>query len=460
MYKIDFDKPLHVHFIGIGGISMSGLAEILITNGFVISGSDLNTSDMTLHLEKIGATIYRGHNYNNIKKPLDLVVYTAAIKPNNPELIAATEQNIPIMDRAELLGQIMKNYTYSIGIAGTHGKTTTTSMISQMLIDGEKDPTVTIGGILNTLHSNIKVGESNFFVTEACEYSNSFLKFYPFIAIVLNIEADHLDFFKDINDIRNSFKKYIMNVPKGGYVVINSDINNYTELIRDASCQIITFGMDEKKSDYTAKNIEFNNKGCATYDLFYQSKLIDTITINLTGMHNVINSLAAIAASNAVGIDISQIKKTLKNFIGPKRRFEYKGSLKGVTIIDDYAHHPTEIEATINAAKKLDYNNLWILFQPHTYTRTKAFLKDFAKVLSMADYVILTDIYAAREKDPGDIHSIDLMNLIKEINENCYYFKSFDDIEIFLLENLIPNDMLITMGAGNIYIVGEELLNG
>lgn len=460
MYKIDFNKPLHVHFIGIGGISMSGLAEILIANDFIISGSDLNSSDMTSHLEKIGATIYRGHSYNNIKTHLDLVVYTAAIKPDNPEYIAALDMNIPLMDRAELLGQIMKNYPYSIGVAGTHGKTTTTSMISQILLDAKKDPTISVGGFLNTIQSNINVGNSDYFITEACEYANSFLKFFPFMSVILNVEADHLDFFKDINDIRSSFKKYIMNVTKNGFIIINSDIHNYEELVKDAPCQIITYGTDEEKSDYTAKNIVFNDKGYATYDLYYKSNYLETITINSTGMHNISNSLAAIASGMAIGINIVDIKNSLESFIGPNRRFEHKGSLKGIKIIDDYAHHPTEIEATIMAAKKLKYNKLWVVFQPHTYTRTRSFLESFANVLSMADCVVLSDIYAAREKDPGDIHSIDLLNLIKERNENCYYFKSFDDIEIFLLENLMPDDMLITMGAGNIYIVGEELLNG
>ncbi|PKM95275.1 MAG: UDP-N-acetylmuramate--L-alanine ligase [Firmicutes bacterium HGW-Firmicutes-1] len=460
MYKIDFNKPLNVHFIGIGGISMSGLAEILINNHFTISGSDIAHSKMTEHLQSIGITVYIGHHAENLTNSLDLIVYTAAISKDNPELLSAKALSIPTMDRAELLGQIMANYTHSIGVAGTHGKTTTTSMMSQILLDANLDPTITVGGILDILDGNIRVGSSNYFITEACEYANSFLKFSPLIAIVLNVEEDHLDFFKDINDIRSSFAGYLNNVPENGYIIMNSDIENYLGLLEGLNCNIITYGTNEAISDWTCKNVSFNEKGCGNYDLYYKAKLVDHIQINSTGIHNVYNSIAAIAAAHTIGIDITSSKSSLENFSGPKRRFEYKGSLKGVTVIDDYAHHPTEIEATIKAAQKLEYNKLWIVFQPHTYSRTKAFLNNFAKALSIADHVIITDIYAAREKDPGDIHSTDLLVQMKDINENCHYFASFDDIEIFLLENLVPNDVLITMGAGNIYIVGEDLLNG
>lgn len=460
MYKIDFNKPLHVHFIGIGGISMSGLAEILINNGFSVSGSDISSSNMTEHLQEIGATVFIGHHGDNIKEQIELIVYTAAIHPDNAELITAKEKSIPIIDRASLLGQIMDNYNHSIGISGTHGKTTTTSMISQILLDAEKDPTISVGGILDILAGNIRVGSSSYFITEACEYANSFLKFSPFVAIVLNVEEDHLDFFKDLEDIRNSFQSYLSNVKKDGYIIINSDIEDYEGLVKGNDCNIITYGSDESKSHWYPQNISFDQYGCGTYDLYHQGMYIDTFILNSTGIHNVYNSIAAIAAAYIMGIDVSSINSSLRSFQGPKRRFEYKGAIKGITVIDDYAHHPTEIQATLNAAKKLEYNNLWVVFQPHTYSRTKAFLKNFAEALSLADRVILADIYAAREKDPGDIHSKDLLALLKEKNENCYYFSSFDEIEIFLLENLIPKDVLITMGAGNIYIIGEELING
>lgn len=460
MYKIDFDKPLNVHFIGIGGISMSGLAEVLIGQNFKIAGSDISSSKITEHLKELGATVQIGHKAENITENIDLVVYTAAIKPDNVEYMRTLSLDIPMIDRAELLGQIMSNYHYSIGVAGTHGKTTTTSMMSQILLDAKKDPTISVGGILDLLGGNIRVGNSSYFITEACEYSNSFLKFYPYIAIVLNIEEDHLDFFKDITDIRKSFRQYLENIPKEGTLVINSEIDDLQELIADLQCQVITYGPSEDQSDYTAKNISFNKLGCATYDLYYKGQKLETVSINSTGTHNIYNSIAAIVAAVALGLEVADVKKSFENFVGPKRRFEYKGSLKGVTIIDDYAHHPTEIEATLNAAKKIDHHKLWVVFQPHTYTRTKSFLDDFAKALSIADHVILTDIYAAREADLGEIHSKDLLRAILPFNERCHYIASFDDIEIFILENCIPNDMLITMGAGNIHLVGEDLLMG
>ncbi len=460
MYKIDFNMPLHVHFIGIGGISMSGLAEVLIDRNFSISGSDVSPSQLVEHLKALGAVVSIGHKAENITNNLDLIVYTAAIKPDNVEFITALEMKIPMIDRAELLGQIMSNYPHSIGIAGTHGKTTTTSMMSQILLDAEMDPTISVGGILDLLGGNIRVGSSSYFITEACEYANSFLKFHPTVALVLNVEEDHLDFFKDLADIRNSFRKYLENVPDHGTIVMNSDIENYEELIQGLKCKIITYGSSEEKSDYTARNISFNKQGCATFDLYFRGTVIDTITINSTGTHNIYNAMAAIIAATAIGLKVATVKKSFEHFIGPKRRFEYKGSLKGITIIDDYAHHPTAIAATITAAKNIEHRELWVVFQPHLYSRTKSFLLEFAHALSLADHVILADIYAAREKDLGEIHAKDLLNALQPLNDKCHYFSSFDDIEIFILENCIPSDLLITMGAGNIYIIGEDLLLG
>lgn len=460
MYKVDFNQPIKVHFIGIGGISMSGLAEILINRGFTVCGSDMNRSEITDRLISLGIKVIIGHHETNITEDIDLVVYTAAIKSSNVEYVQALEQHIPIIDRAELLGQIMSNYKYSIGIAGTHGKTTTTSMITHILMDAKKDPTISVGGILKLINGNIKVGNSEYFVTEACEYCNSFLKFHPYIAVILNVEEDHMDFFKDIKDIRKSFKQYLKNVPENGYVVINSDIEDYKELISDLKCNIITYGSDEAKSDWYAKNISFDKAGCGSYDLYQKGNKVETITLASTGTHNIYNSIAAIASIYALNIEVCKAKRPLQAFNGTNRRFQYKGSLKGVKIIDDYAHHPTAINATLDAAKKLDYNNLWVIFQPHTYSRTKAFLPNFAKSLAQADKIIITDIYAAREKDPGDIHSKDLVSEVKKIKEDCYYFSSFDEIEIFILENCIPDDLLITMGAGDVYIIGEDLLLG
>ena len=457
MYIIDFKKPVHIHFIGIGGISMSGLAEILLKENFHISGSDAQESNLTKKLVAAGAQIFYGQRASNIAPSTDVVVYTAAIKEDNPELQKALQLGLPMLSRAQLLGQIMANYDNSIAVAGTHGKTTTTSMLSHILLEGKLDPTISVGGILNAIAGNIRVGKSQYFITEACEYTNSFLEFCPKISIILNIEADHMDFFKDLQHIRESFKQFAKITPPDGLLIINGDIDNYNEITNDLNCQVITYGL-HADCDYSAQNIIFNDKACATFDLLKNKEVIETITLSVTGLHNVSNSLSTIAYAMETGIPMDTIKKGLLSFMGTNRRFEYKGNIGGVTIIDDYAHHPTEIEATLTAAKNYPAQRIWCVFQPHTYTRTKAFLKEFAKSLSLSDKIILTDIYAARETDNLGISSKDLLAELQNLGAEAYHFTSFDEIENYLLENCTPNDLLITMGAGDVVKIGENLL--
>ncbi|PXV91729.1 UDP-N-acetylmuramate--L-alanine ligase [Lachnotalea glycerini] len=457
MYKIDFKKPIKIHFIGIGGISMSGLAEILLNENFKISGSDSKASDLTKHLDSLGAIIYIGQRASNITDDIDLVVYTAAIREDNLEYKAVIGKNIPTLTRAQLLGQIMNNYENSIAISGTHGKTTTTSMISQILLQEDADPTISVGGILKAINGNIRVGNSEIFVTEACEYTNSFLNFYPKISVILNIEEDHLDFFKDITDIRASFKKFANNLPENGTLVINGDIDNWQEITADLNCSVITYGQSACNT-YSAANIEFDAFAHPSFDLVKENAITEHITLNVPGIHNVYNSLAAIAVADNLLIEPDMIKKGIMAYSGTDRRFEYKGEIGGVTIIDDYAHHPTEIAATLNAAKNYPHKTTWCVFQPHTYTRTKAFLGDFAKALSLADKIVLADIYAARETDTLGISSETLLKELIKLGCDAYYFPSFDEIENFLLENCMHGDLLITMGAGDILKVGERLL--
>jgi len=457
MYKIDFNQPIKIHFMGIGGISMSGLAEILFDRGFTIMGSDIKETPLTRRLSSKGIHIDYGQRATNITDDIDLVVYTAAIHPDNPEYQEVIRKKLHIMDRATLLGQIMDNYENSIAVSGTHGKTTTTSMIAHIFLQAKGDPTITVGGILRAIDGNIRIGQSQNFITEACEYTNSFLKFYPKIAIILNIEEDHMDFFKDINDIRNSFKNFASNILNEGTLIINNDIDHIDEVIQGLNCGIITYGIDSE-SDYSAKKVQFNSLAQGDYDLYIKGEYIDHINLNVTGMHNVSNSLASIAAAMEAGISLEDIKQGLLNFDGTDRRFQYKGEIGGITVIDDYAHHPTEIEATLMTARRYPHKNLWCVFQPHTYTRTKAFLNDFARVLSLADKVVLADIYAAREANPGDIHAKDILDLLIKDGTEAYYFPSFNDIENFLLKNCTHGDLLITMGAGNIVSVGEKLL--
>ncbi len=457
MYKIDFQNPIHIHFIGIGGISMSGLAEILLKEGFVISGSDARESALTRKLQDLGADIAYGQSGVNIKDGIQLVVYTAAIHPDNPELKEAIAQNIPTLTRAELLGQIMDNYQDSIGVAGTHGKTTTTSMIAHILMEAHTDPTVSVGGILKSIGGNIRVGNSQVFLTEACEYTNSFLHFNPRYALILNIEEDHLDFFKNLGEIRRSFSAFAHKVPANGAVIINGEIENYQEITQGISGRTITYGLTSS-NEYYADDVRFHAQGCANFTLIHKKEVLGTITLQVPGIHNVLNAVAAAALATEMGISFASVAAALADFGGTARRFEYKGSLKGITIIDDYAHHPTEIAATLSAAANYPKKRTICVFQPHTYTRTKAFLTEFAQALSAADIVVLADIYAAREQNTCGISSLDLLRELKKLGTECYYFPSFDEIENFLLEKCMNGDLLITMGAGDILQVGEHLL--
>ena len=436
---------------------MSGLAEVLLEEGFTISGSDSKKSPLTTLLESKGATLYYGQRASNIKDSVDVVVYTAAIHPDNPEFSCAKEKGIPMLTRAQLLGQIMRNYDTPIAVSGTHGKTTTTSMISHILLKGDCDPTISVGGILPAIGGNIRVGNSETFLTEACEYTNSFLSFFPKISIILNIDADHLDFFKDIDDIRHSFRRFAELLPADGALIINADTPKYEEIIKELPCKVITYSL-EKEADYTADNITYDEFGHASFRVLHNGSPIGTCSLKVPGIHNVSNALASIACGQLLDLSDDVIFEGLKSFTGTDRRFQYKGQIGGVTIIDDYAHHPTEIEATLHAAKNYPHKKIWCVFQPHTYTRTKALLPEFAKALSLADHVVLADIYAARETDNLGISSADLQKLIADLGTPCEYFPTFDEIENFLLENCTQGDLLITMGAGDVVNIGEQLL--
>jgi len=459
MYQINLQKPCTAYFIGIGGISMSGFARLFLENGFTVKGSDSQKSKITEKLVSLGIDIVYGQKSENITKDIDFVVYTAAIHPDNPEYIAAKKLGIPMMERAVMVGQVMKNYKNAIGISGTHGKTTTTSMLTHIFLTAEKDPTISVGGILDAIGGNIRIGKSENFITEACEYTNSFLNFFPTAEIILNVDADHLDFFKDLEDIRRSFRKYTRLIPKDGVLVINADIPNLDYFTAGLSCQTITFGL-ENSAEYSAVNIRFDERGRGVFDLVHQGKPTgDTVHLSVPGEHNVSNALSVIALSRYYGISMVQILEGLESFAGTKRRFEKKGSFQGVTVIDDYAHHPTEIKATLQAAERYPHKHLWCVFQPHTYSRTRALLKEFAQVLSSAENIILTDIYAAREQDPGDISSRTLQEEIKKLGKDAIYLSTFDEIEKFLLKNCIDGDLLITMGAGNVVTIGEDLIS-
>ena len=456
MYQIDFGRPVCVHFIGIGGISMSGLASVLLKEGFTVTGSESVRSDLTDKLSAQGAVIAFPQAAENIPGQCDVVVYTAAIHPDNPEFREAQSRQIPMLTRAQLLGQVMANDRIPVAVAGTHGKTTTTSMLSQMALQADMDPTISVGGILPAIGGNFRVGGPDLFITEACEYTNSFLSFFPKVSIILNIDADHLDFFKDIDDIRRSFRKFAMLLPEDGCLVIGSKIPRLEEITDGLKCRVITAGAGD--GDYRAENIEMRKDGTTSFDLVCPNGRPARVDLSVPGLHNVDNALAAIAAADVVGIPRQSGLEGLASFTGTDRRFQYKGTVNGFRIIDDYAHHPTEVKATLDAARAQAEGEVWCVFQPHTYTRTQALLPEFAEALSGADHIVLADIYAAREVNTIGISSADLCERIKALGAHAEYFPDFGAIEAYLLEHVKENDLLITMGAGNVCRIGEELL--
>lgn len=453
-----FDKifpPATIHMIGIGGVSMSGLAEILLNKGYHVKGSDMNQSLTIEKLRKTGIEVTIGHNLNNIGE-CDAVVYTAAVKEDNPEYIEAKRRGLPLVERSVLLGEITRMYKETIAVAGTHGKTTTTSMIASCFVNGQKDPTITVGGELNIIDGNYKIGNSEILITEACEYVESFLEFSPKVEIILNIEEDHLDYYRDLNHIKSAFYKFQDKLPKDGISVLNADDKNSKELIDSIKCSKVTFGINNF-SNYMAKNIIFE-EDMTTYDLYINDKNCGKIELKVPGLHNVYNSLACIAVCDIYKLDRDIVKEALKEFIGAKRRFEKKGEYNGALIYDDYAHHPSEIKATLLAAKAKKSKKVWCVFQPHTYTRTKMLLSEFSESFYDADNVIITDIYAAREKDTGEIKAEDLVEKIHETSDNAVYMKSFTEIEKYLKEKLEPGDIFLTIGAGDVYKIGEDMI--
>lgn len=457
MYTIDFNNPVSIHFTGIGGVSMCALAELLKDAGFTVTGSDRARSARTSHLESIGITVFYGQREENITKETGCVVFTSAVHPDNPEYAAAHKLGIPCLTRGELMGQVMKKYPIPIGVSGTHGKTTTTSMISEILLQAKLDPTLFIGGNLKTIDGCLRLGRSDYFVTEACEYTNSFLSFSPKIGLILNIEEDHLDFFKDLADIRHSFREFARLLPEDGCLIINGQIDRLEEIISGLPCRVITFG-NTSASDYYFDELSYDKTGNPNFTLHGPGLPDRHIRLKVPGEHNVYNALAAAALADLLSVDSVSTVAALENFAGADRRFEYKGTIGGVTVIDDYSHHPTEITAALKAAANRPHNTLWCVFQPHTYSRTKAFLKEFAQALTLADRVVLADIYAARETDTLGISSETLRDEIRALGHECEYFPTFDEIEKYLLENCINGDLLITMGAGDVVKIGEELL--
>lgn len=454
----ELEKYRKIHLIGIGGVSMSGIAEILNHWGFSVTGSDASQSEYTNSLIAHNIPVTIGHDIENASHA-DLVVYTAAINPEDPELLQARKLFIPTIERADFLGLLTKMFNDTICVSGTHGKTTTTSMISSCFLEGKLDPTIQVGAYLNQLDGNYRLGNSEYFIIEACEYVESFLKFYPKTEIILNIDNDHLDYFKDMEHINLAFKKYVKLLPANGLLVINSDDPNCVALTKYTEAKTITYGIENQKANFVARNITFNKNGFPTFDVYYNNAFYKTISLSVTGMHNVLNALACISVCHIYGLNKEQIKNGLLKFSGAHRRFEYVGEFGNhVSVYDDYGHHPTEIKATADAMKNKTYNKSWVIFQPHTYSRTKNLLSDFAKALTNFDNIIITDIYAAREKNTYNVSSQDLIAELTKLGRKAYYIKDFNDIANFVKTHALNNDLVLTLGAGTVSNISKLLV--
>ncbi len=454
----DSDKFVkNIYFIGIGGVSMSGLALILKKNGFDISGSDPSDSKIIHKLIDENIIVNKNQVESNINSNIDLVVYTAAIKESNPELIASKKLNIPQIDRAGLLGQIMGNYKCPIGISGTHGKSSTTSMVSEIFLEANYDPTITVGGNLKSINGNLKIGSDDYFIFESCEYFNSFLNFFPHTAAILNVELDHVDYFNNIHELRNSFNKFSKNINNDGFLVINNNIEHLEDILKGVKCNVVTFG--NLNSILYADNIVYDNLGLGNFDVIYKGENLGKVSLSVVGEHNIMNALAAIGVALIHNVDFNVIKSSLNKFKGIDRRFQVLGKYNNISVVDDYAHHPTEIKCTLEACKNIGNSKIWAVFQPHTYSRTIELLNDFSQAFDDADNVIIVDIYAARETHREDIHSKDIVELLKKQGKNAFYIESFDKAEDFLIDSVPAGDIIITMGAGDVYKIGQNILS-
>lgn len=447
----------HIHLIGIGGVSMSAIAETLHSWGYTITGSDSTSSEFTNKLIQSGIKVTIGHDLTNSKNA-DLIIYSAAIKDTDPEMVLAKQFNIPLVTRGEFVGYLTRRYSESICVSGTHGKTTTTSMISLCFLEANLDPTIQVGAVLKQINGNYTVGNSDYFILEACEYMENFLRFSPKAEIILNIDNDHLDYFKNFDNIKNAFAKYSKLVPEDGVLITNADDDSCLELRDTVRGKFITYGIKNECANYVAKNIKHNALGFSEFDVFCNSKFYMHVRLSVAGLHNVSNALACIALCSYYCIDKNVIYSALLKFTGASRRQEYIGSYHGVSVYDDYGHHPTEILATAKAIGDKDFNKSWVIFQPHTYSRTKNLLNDFAKALLSFDNIIITDIYAAREQNTYGISSLDLVNRIKDFGKNALYIKDFDSIVSYIKSNAKANDLVLTLGAGTVTKIGPMII--
>ncbi len=444
------DTVKRFHFIGIGGSGMCPLAEILHHEGYTLTGSDVNETDTLARVRSYGIPVFMGHRAENIGNA-QAVVYTAAIMKDNPELLAAKKKGIPLVERSVMLGMISRRYGRTVAVSGTHGKTTTTSMITQILLTGQMDPTVVIGGKLPFMGSSGRVGKSDIMVCEACEFVDTFLQLTPAISVILNIDADHLDYFGTLENVIKSFRQFATQTTHA--LVVNGDDANTQKAVKGLEKEIWTFGFDQS-NDYAARKVEMTAGSHAKFEVAFRGETLCEITLRIPGRHNIYNALAAVAAAHRLGADPKVMEESLDAFTGAGRRFEILGKPNGITIADDYAHHPAELEATLVAAKEMGFRKVWAVFQPFTYSRTAMLLDDFARVLAIADHVVMTEIMGSREINTYGIYTKDLAAKIP----GSVWFNTFEEVADHVVRNAGPGDLVITLGCGDIYKAAKLML--
>lgn len=437
------DSAKKLHFVGIGGSGMCPMAELLMHRGYEISGSDQNESDTLDRVKSWGIPVYMGHSPENIGGA-EAVVYTAACKSDNPELVAAREKGVPTLERSVMLGMLTEKYPQLVAVSGTHGKTTTTAMLTQIFIEAGADPSAIIGGKLPIINSNCRVGKSNTIICEACEYVDTFLQLHPAVSLILNIEPDHLDYFKTLDNIVKSFRQFAVQTDR--LLVVNAANPSVMEAVKGLKREVVSFGLDSSY-DYYPADLNEEPSACEDFTLMCRGEALGRVNLAVPGKHNMLNALAAAAAAHSLGIAPEAICSALEHFGGVHRRFEILSQFDGVTVADDFAHHPTELTAVLSSAMRMGYGQVWAVFQPHTYSRTYTFLNDFAEALAIPDHLIMTEILAVREENTYNIHTSDLAAKVP----GSVWFDSFDKIAEYVMENAQPGDLILTLGGGDIY---------
>ncbi len=437
-------KVKKIHFIGIGGSGMCPIAEILLHRGYELTGSDIAESDTLARIRGYGIPVAMGQRAENVEGA-ELVVYSAAIKPNNPELVAAKEKGIPAVERSVMLGMVTRRFSNTIAVAGTHGKTTTTAMTTQILLEAGLDPSAVIGGKLPLIGGNGRVGKSDIIVCEACEFVDTFLQLHPSVSIVLNIDNDHLDYFGTVENTIRSFHQFCKQT--SGTVIVNGDDANAMKAVEGiTNARIVTYGF-APSNDYSASDVQPTQRARERFAVCRAGKKVADVALSIPGKHNIYNALASFAVADLLGVGAEQIAKSLHAFTGVHRRFEMLGEFGGVTVADDFAHHPTEIKATLTAAKEMGFSRVWAVFQPHTYSRTYLLFDDFVKALGIADRVVLSEILAVRETNTYNIYAKDLAEKIP----GCVWFKTFEEIADYVVKNAEDGDLVLTLGGGDVY---------